>query len=134
MNHGIFITGTDTGIGKTWAGIVLTRLEANRHRVIKSPRMAQAADRAYLKIVAPWQGSAGVQQMGRQAWVRPGGWAIYDTSGDYEVANPERVEHLIVMLPKEQLIERGLRLEPLSRAAEPEPADRNTWQMAGAQG
>lgn len=93
--------------------VILTRLEANRHRVIKSPRMAQAADRAYLKIVAPWQGSAGVQQMGRQTWVRPGGWAIYDTSGDYEVANPERVEHLIVMLPKDELAERGLRLEPL---------------------
>ena len=48
-----------------------------------------------MKVVAPWRGSAGVQQLGRQAWVRPGGWAIYDTTSDYEVANPERVEHLI---------------------------------------
>ena len=93
--------------------VVLTKLEANRHRVIKSPRMAQAAERPYLKVVAPWRGSAGVQQLGRQAWVRPGGWAIYDTTSDYEVANPERVEHLIVMLPKDALTERGLRLEPL---------------------
>lgn len=93
--------------------MVLTKLEANRHRVIKSPRMAQAAERPYLKVVAPWRGSAGVQQLGRQAWVRPGGWAIYDTTSDYEVANPERVEHLIVMLPKDSLTERGLRLEPL---------------------
>lgn len=93
--------------------VVLTRLEANRHRVIKSDRQARAGERPYLKIVAPWRGSAGVQQSGREAWVRPGGWAIYDTTDAYAVANPEQVEHLIVMLPKAQLAERGLALEPL---------------------
>lgn len=93
--------------------VMLTRLEANRHRVIKSDRQARAGERPYLKIVAPWRGSAGVQQSGREAWVRPGGWAIYDTTGTYAVANPEQVEHLIVMLPREQLSERGLALEPL---------------------
>ena len=93
--------------------VVLTKLEANRHRVLRSQKLARGSERAYLKIVAPWQGSAAVQQQGREAWVRPGGWAIYDTTGSYEIANPERVEHLIVMLPKEQLAERGLRLEPL---------------------
>jgi AraC-like DNA-binding protein len=51
--------------------------------------------------------------MGRQAWVTPGAWTIYDTTGSYSVANPERVEHLIVMLPKAQMLERGLRLENL---------------------
>jgi len=93
--------------------VVLTKLEANRHRVMRSSKMARTAENSYLKIVAPWQGSAAVEQHGRQAWVRPGGWAIYDTTGSYEVANPEQVEHLIVMLPKAHLLERGLRLEPL---------------------
>lgn len=93
--------------------VVMTRLEANRHRVIRSAKLARHSDTSYLKIVAPWQGVAAVEQHGRQAWVRPGGWAIYDTTGNYEVANPERSQHLIVMLPKEQLMERGLRLDPL---------------------
>lgn len=93
--------------------IVLTKLEANRHRVVRDMRMARSSDAPYLKIVAPWQGYAAVEQQGRQAWVRPGGWAIYDTSGSYEVASPERSDHLIVMIPKEPLIERGLRLEEL---------------------
>jgi len=93
--------------------VVLTKLEANRHRVLKSPQLARTDDRAYLKIVAPWLGSAAVQQQGRETWVRPGGWAIYDTTGSYEIANPERVEHLIVMLPKEQFTGRGIKLEPL---------------------
>jgi hypothetical protein len=107
-------TGFDGHMSASQAGdVVLTKLEANRHRVLRSPRLARASDTSYLKIVAPWQGSAAVEQQGRQAWVKPGGWAIYDTAGSYEIANPERVEHLIVMLPREQLAERGLRLEPL---------------------
>lgn len=93
--------------------VVMTKLEGNRHRVIRSTRLARTSETSYLKIVAPWQGSAAVEQQGRQAWVRPGGWAIYDTTGSYEVTNPERTQHLIVMLPKEQLTERGLRLDPL---------------------
>jgi len=93
--------------------VLLTKLEANRHRVIRSQQLARASEASYVKIVAPWQGNAAVEQHGRQAWVRPGGWAIYDTTGSYEVANPKRTQHLIVMLPKEQLVERGLRLDPL---------------------
>jgi AraC-like DNA-binding protein len=107
-------TNFDGHMAASRAGdVVLTKLEANRHRVLRSTSLARASNTNYLKIVAPWQGSAAVEQQGRQAWVRPGGWAIYDTTGSYEIANPERVEHLIVMLPKEQLAERGLRLEPL---------------------
>ncbi|MES2973528.1 MAG: helix-turn-helix domain-containing protein [Pseudomonadota bacterium] len=93
--------------------VILTKLEANRHRVLKTPHLARSSDAGYLKIVAPWQGTASVEQQGRQAWVRSGGWTIYDTTGSYEIANPERCEHLIVMLPKEQVLERGMRLEPL---------------------
>lgn len=93
--------------------VIFTRLEANRHRVIKSARQARAGEQPYLKIVAPFRGSAAVQQHGREACVRAGGWAIYDTTGTYAVANPDRVEHLVVMLPKHALMERGLRLDPL---------------------
>lgn len=93
--------------------VILTRLEANRHRVLRTPRMARTSETAYLKIVAPWQGGASVRQMGREAATRAGGWVIYDTTGDYEIENPERVEHLIVMLPKDQMVQRGLRLEGL---------------------
>lgn len=93
--------------------VILTKLEANRHRVIRTPDMARASDAGYLKIVAPMRGRAGVEQLGRQAWVSPGSWTVYDTTGSYAVENPERVEHLIVMLPKAQLLERGLRLDTL---------------------
>lgn len=93
--------------------LILTKLEANRHRVVRSPDMARKSAEGYLKIVAPLQGRAGVEQLGRQAWVGPGSWTIYDTTGSYAVGNPERVEHLIVMLPKAPMLARGLRLEQL---------------------
>lgn len=93
--------------------VILTKLEANRHRVVRTQDMVRASDAGYLKIVAPMRGRAGVEQLGRQAWVSPGAWTIYDTTGCYAVDNPERVEHLIVMLPKAQIMERGLRLDTL---------------------
>jgi len=93
--------------------VVLTRLEATRHRVMRSPSIARHTEVPYLKIVAPWKGCAGVEQKGRETWVTPGQWSIYDTTDSYAVANPERVEHLIVMLPKAMVAERGLALDAL---------------------
>jgi AraC-like DNA-binding protein len=61
----------------------------------------------FLKIVAPWHGVATVTQNGRQAQVRPGQWTIYDSTQEYEVANPERCEHLIITLPKSRFTDNG---------------------------
>ena len=99
-----------SGRASTWhAGeVVLTHLEATRHRVMRSSALARATETPYLKIVAPWEGCAGVGQKGRETWVTPGQWSVYDTTDSYAVANPERVEHLIVMLPKRAFADRGL--------------------------
>lgn len=84
--------------------VVLTRLAASRHRVQRVTAASADRSRAYLKIVAPWRGSAGVVQHGREAWVRPGQWSVYDTTLRYRVENPEQVEHLIVMVPRERVL------------------------------
>ena len=93
--------------------VILTRLESNRHRVMRSATQARGGDLGYLKIVAPFLGRAGVEQKGREAWVSPGEWSIYDTTDTYAVSNPQRVEHLIVMVPKANLAERGLAIDDL---------------------
>jgi AraC-like DNA-binding protein len=93
--------------------VVLTRLEAHRHRVMRSRSAARPGSAGSLKIVAPYLGCADVQQGGREAHVTPGEWSIYDTTQTYAVGNPVRVEHLIVLLPKERLLERGLPLDAL---------------------
>jgi AraC-like DNA-binding protein len=105
-------TDFDGHIQASHAGdVILTRLEANRHRVLRTPTMARTSDTAYLKIVAPWQGSATVQQQGREAQARDGAWVIYDTTGAYEIANPDRCDHLIVMVPKDGLTERQFKID-----------------------
>ena len=104
----------DGHLWSTRAGdVILTKLEAGRHRVLRTPQMARHSDAGYLKIVAPWRGSAEVEQQGRRSRAQAGGWVIYDTTGSYEIANPERSEHLIVMLPKDRMAERGVRLDSL---------------------
>ena len=107
-------TEFDGRIATVRAGdLVLTRLEANRHRVTRSASQVRASEQGYLKIVAPYVGCAGVEQKGREAWVTPDQWSIYDTTDSYTVANPERVEHRVVMVPKAHFVERGLALDPL---------------------
>lgn len=111
-------TDFDGHMASSKAGhVILTRLEANRHRVVRTMDMVRSSEEGYLKIVAPTKGSACVEQVGRQTWVNPGAWTIYDTTGSYAIANPERVEHLIVMVPKAQMAQHGLRLETLMARA-----------------
>ena len=106
-------TGFDGHIAASQAGdVIMTRLEANRHRVLRTSGMARSSEMPYLKIVAPWEGSATVTQQGREACARDGAWVIYDTTGTYEIANPERVDHLIVMVPKDCITsDRSLRFD-----------------------
>ena len=53
-----------------------------------------------------------LRRYAEQAGLKPD-FSIYDTSDSYAVSNPVRVEHLIVMIPKARLAERGLALDPL---------------------
>ena len=107
-------THFDGRINVSYAGdIMLTKLEADRHRVIRDSHRLRDSEAAYLKIVAPWEGHAKVLQNGQLASVSSGDWVIYDTSQAYEVANPCHTEHLIMMVPKQSIAERGLRLDGL---------------------
>ncbi len=104
----------DGEMRSTRAGdVVLTRIEANRHRVLRSADMVDHAEQPYLKIVAPWSGVAAVSQQYREASARDGSWIIYDTTDVYEVENPHRVDHLVVMVPKDEVVDRSMRLSSL---------------------
>ena len=106
--------GFDGRMSTVRAGdVVLTRLEGDRHRVTRSAAQVLSSEIGYLKIVAPYVGCAGVEQKGREAWVTPDQWSIYDTTDSYAVSCPVRVEHLVVMVPKDPMVQRGLTLDPL---------------------
>ena len=91
--------------------LLLTRLEALGHRVVRPTDIARSDDEAYFKIVAPLRGHATVEQNNRQTSVGPGQWAIYDTTRQYLVTSTEYVEHLVLRIPHQYL--RGLRMDTL---------------------
>ena len=96
------------------AGYVnLCQLDVSRHRVVRTPSLIRGSDRAYIKVVAQLEGRACFEQNGRQVWLSPGEWSVYDTTRAYAVSNPEAVRQMVLMIPKEQMPERKLKLDDL---------------------
>lgn len=86
--------------------LTVCRLQVSRHRVVRTPSLIRSSDRAFLKVVAQLRGHACFEQHGRKAWLAPGDWSVYDTTEAYTVSNPEAVEQLVLLLPKDQLMDR----------------------------
>lgn len=91
----------------------LCQLDVTRHRVVRTPSLIRGSDRAYLKVVAQLEGRACFEQDGRQVWLSPGEWSIYDTTRAYAVSNPDSVRQMVLMIPKDQLPERQWKLDAL---------------------
>lgn len=92
----------------------LCKLDVSRHRVVRTPTLVRGSDRGYLKVVAQLRGRACFEQKGRHVWLSPGEWSVYDTTDAYAVANPDAVQQLVLMIPKDQLpSERRLKLDEL---------------------
>lgn len=106
--------GFDGRMESSTAGAtVLTRLDGGRHRVARDGAGSRAPADDFLKIVAPWQGTAEVSQFGRRCRVGRGQWVIYDTSAPYAIDNPDPTQHLIIMVPRARVVEAGLPLPAL---------------------
>lgn len=95
----------------------LCKLDVTRHRVVRTPSLVRGSDRGFLKVVAQLRGQACFEQKGRHVWLSPGEWSVYDTTDAYAVANPDTVQQLVLMIPKDQLqnegLLRGLKLDEL---------------------
>ncbi len=120
--------------------VVLTRLQGQRHRVVRPQRRLSLSEEPYLKIVAPWQGQAHIRQADQQCQVGQGSWGIYDTASAYEVASPATADFLVLMLPHSSLALRGLDTSSLKGRSLPAQwgmshlalqAMRNTYQELG---
>jgi AraC-like DNA-binding protein len=74
------------------------------HRVARTAELIRRDDRGVLKVVFQLQGRAVIEQCGKQLILNPGEWSIYDASKPYVVVNPEAVEFLAMLVPRERLI------------------------------
>ena len=99
----------------------LCRLEASRHAVERTSGPAGLSDPGYLKLVVQLRGCSLFEQGGRQAWLAPGSWSVYDTTQSYTVSNPEDVLQYVLLLPRSRILDgaaalRDLLVRPLSGA------------------
>lgn len=94
-------------------GLKLCRIIASRHRVVRTPSLIRQDDRGYVKIVAQMKGSARFEQNGRQVVLSPGDWSMYDTTKAYIVSNPEPIDQLALLLPRDRLIRAGVDLDQI---------------------
>ncbi len=99
----------------------LCRLEASRHVVERTSGTAGLSDPGDLKMVVQRRGCSLFEQGGRQAWLAPGSWSVYDTTQSYTVSNPEDVLQYVLLLPRARILDgagglRELLVRPLSSA------------------
>lgn len=92
-------------------GLKLCRIIASRHRVVRTPNQILNDDRGYVKIVAQIEGAGRFEQNGRKLVLTPGEWSMYDTTRTYIVSNPEPINQLAVLLPRDRLTRLGLNLD-----------------------
>lgn len=74
------------------------------HRVARTAELIRRDDRGVLKVVFQLKGCAIIEQCGRQLALNPGEWSVYDASRPYVVVNPEAVEFLAMLVPRERLL------------------------------
>ncbi len=106
--------GDKSFVGKLEHGQVgdirVCKLIASRHRVIRTSTFAKRDDRGCLKVVLQKKGISHFEQNGRSVMLSPGQWSIYDTGRSYTVSNPQSIEQLILMIPREKIFTGGLDL------------------------
>ena len=91
----------------------VARILASRHRVLRTPSLIRKDERSYVKLVAQVEGAGCFEQHGRKVVLAPGEWSLYDTTKPYVVSNPEPINQVILLLPRDRLVRLGLDLDSL---------------------
>jgi AraC-like DNA-binding protein len=91
----------------------VARLEASRHRVMRTAGSKGMSDPGYLKLVVQHRGHSVFEQDGRRAELAPGSWSLYDTTRSYTVSSPDAVKLDVVLLPRAALLRGHRDLERL---------------------
>lgn len=77
-----------------------------RQRVLRTPSRIARAREDYLLIALGRRGQGGVVQDGREAVIRPGEFAFYDTTRPYELQFDDDFTQTILQLPREMISRR----------------------------
>lgn len=81
----------------------IAEVTANGHRVVRTPSLISAADRLYFKLNLQLSGHGLLVQDNREATLRPGDLAVYDTHRPYTLGFGEEFRTLVLMFPHDAL-------------------------------
>ena len=87
--------------GATVDDVQLLEVSATPHVVERTPKLVARGDQPYFKISLMLAGTALLLQDDREAVIRPGDLAIYDTSRPYTLAFDDDFRTLIFMFPRQ---------------------------------
>lgn len=84
-------------------GVQLRRIRASAHRFDRSPQLIRRTDEEYYKVAVGMAGSSLLVQDGREAVIRPGNLAMYDSSRPYWFVMDDDYDLTVCMVPKRLL-------------------------------
>ncbi|WP_102160238.1 helix-turn-helix domain-containing protein [Zhihengliuella halotolerans] len=97
--------------GGTVFDVGLMRVTASAHEVVRTENLIARTEGAFYKLGVQMSGHGILAQDGREAILRPGELAIYDTQRPYSLAFEEDFSTLVMMFPQQML---GLSPEDVS--------------------
>ncbi|WP_223690048.1 AraC-like ligand-binding domain-containing protein [Leifsonia poae] len=81
--------------------VQFTEVTASRHTAVRAPENIDRHSRGYLKVNVQLAGTGLLIQDDRQALLRPGDLAVYDTQRTFSLAFEDDSRSLVVMFPRE---------------------------------
>ncbi|NKX54605.1 AraC-like ligand-binding domain-containing protein [Arthrobacter mobilis] len=81
----------------------IVEVSASGHRVVRTPSLISASDRLYFKLNLQLAGHGLLVQDNREATLRPGDLAVYDTHRPYTLGYGEDFRTLVLMFPHDAL-------------------------------
>jgi AraC-like DNA-binding protein len=81
----------------------IVEVSATSHEVHRTPALIAQSHQRYFKLSLQLQGTGLLVQDNREAVLRPGDLAIYDTNRPYTLAFEERARMMVVMFPYDSL-------------------------------
>lgn len=99
--------------------VQVIELTASPQTVRRSPRRIRQCDPGLYKLSLPLRGSMLLRQQDREARLRPGDIALYDSSRPYQVVLEEEFQMLVFVFPHDLLPLGQRRVEPLMGQAMP---------------
>lgn len=102
-------TGAPSGFrgrlrGQNLGSLAVYEASADAHAVRRTTRAISRSSPEFYKLSLQLHGTARLSQDGRQAALRPGDFAIYDTTRPYSLAFEDFSSTLVLMFPRDMLV------------------------------